>query len=106
MMRELTGVVIAGYCVFLMILMYKAEHADAAAFAAFYGSLGSPLSVFLHVVAFAFAVYHSTTFFDLTPRVLVVFRGEDKVPEWQIAGAHYAAWFVVSIILIVIALVA
>jgi fumarate reductase subunit C len=104
MMRELTGLVIAFYCIFLLVMMSKAEHADAASFAAFYGSLGSPLSVAFHIVVFAFAVYHSTTFFDLTPRVLVVFRGEEKVPEAMIAGAHYVAWAVVSLILIIIAL--
>jgi fumarate reductase subunit C len=104
MMRELTGVVIALYCVFLLILMCKAEHSDATSFAAFYAALSSPLSVLLHIVAFVFAVYHSTTFFDLTPRVLVVFRGEEKVPETMIAGAHYVAWAVVSLILIVIAM--
>src|SRR5262245_39425007 len=98
MMRELTGVFIAGYCVFLLIMMYKAEH-DPASFTALYDALGSPLSVGLHIIAFAFAVYHSTTFFDLTPRVIVKFRGDERVPDAFIAGAHYAAWAVVSLIL-------
>lgn len=104
MMRELTGVFIAGYCIFLLVLMCKAEHSDAASFAAFYSSLGSPLSVGFHIVVFAFAVYHSTTFFDLTPRVIVKFRGDEKVPDAFIAGAHYVAWAVVSLVLILIAM--
>jgi len=106
MMRELTGLFIAFYCIFLLVLMYQAEHDDGTSFAAFYSALGSTPSVGFHIVVFVFAVYHSTTFFDLTPRVLVVFRGEEKVPEAMIAGAHYVGWAVVSIILIVIALVA
>jgi fumarate reductase subunit C len=64
--------------------------------------LGSPLSVVLHLIALIFACYHSITFFNLTPRVLVVFRGDEKVPEQVIAGVHYAAWLVVSVVLIVL----
>jgi len=103
MIRDFTSVFIAGYCVFLMILMYRAGQ-DAESFGAFYQSLTGPLSIVLHLIALLFAVYHSMTFFNLTPRVLVVFRGDEKVPEAAIVGFHYAAWAVVSLILIALAL--
>jgi hypothetical protein len=32
----------------------------------------------------------------LTPKVLVIWRGEDKLPGFLIAGAHYAGWLAVS----------
>jgi fumarate reductase subunit C len=101
MIRDVTSVFIAGYCVFLMVLMSRAR--DAAGFEALYKSLASPWSVVLHLIVLAFAVYHSITFFNLTPRVLVVFRGEEKVPESAIAGGHYALWALVSLVLLVIA---
>jgi len=103
MIREVTSFFIAGYCIFLLALLCAAMHDNAAGFASFYASLGSPVSLVLHLIVFVFAVYHSMTFFDLTPRVLVVFRGDEKVPESTISGAHYAMWAVVSLILIVIA---
>jgi fumarate reductase subunit C len=106
MIRDVTSVFIAGYCVFLLVLMYRAEHSDGDSFRAFYESLGSPLSLVLHLIALAFAAYHSITFFNLTPRVIVVFRGDEKVPESAIAGLHYVGWAVVSLVLILIALVA
>ena len=106
MIRDVTSVFIAAYCIFLLVLLYWAEHADTAGFRAFYDSLGSPRCLLLHLIALVFAVYHSVTFFNLTPRVMVVFRGEEKVPESVIAGAHYAGWAVVSLILVIIALVA
>lgn len=106
MIRDVTSVFIAAYCIFLLVLLYWAEHADPAGFRAFYDSLGSPRCLLLHLIALVFAVYHSVTFFNLTPRVMVVFRGEEKVPESVIAGAHYAGWAVVSLILVIIALVA
>ncbi len=106
MLRDVTSVFIAGYCIFLMVLLYRAEHADATSFRAFYESLGSPISLVLHVIALLFAVYHSITFFNLTPQVIVVFRGDERMPNSMIAGAHYAGWAIVSLILILVALVA
>jgi fumarate reductase subunit C len=105
MIREVASLFIAGYCVFLLILMYKAVH-DPAGWQAFYASLQSPLSKVLHLIVLVFAIYHSTTTFDITPQVFRVYRGDEKVPDGAIAGAHYAAWGIASLILIIIALVA
>jgi fumarate reductase subunit C len=105
MIRDVTSIFIAGYCVFLIVLMYRAGQSENS-FRAFFESLKSPLSIVLHLIALGFAVYHSITFFNLTPRVMVAFRGDEKVPEAVIAGAHYAGWVVVSLVLIIIALVA
>lgn len=104
MVREFTSVFIAGYCIVLLVLMYRAEHGGAG-FQAFYESLSHPVSVGLHLVALGFALFHSITFFNLTPRALVVRRGEERLPDAAIAGAHYAAWVVVSVVVIVLALV-
>jgi fumarate reductase subunit C len=104
MLRDGASIFIAGYCVFLMVLMSRAS-GDAASFRAFYEKLASPLSMVLHLIVLAFACYHSITFFNLTPRVIVVFRGDEKVPDHLIAGAHYAAWLLVSLVLIVLVLI-
>jgi succinate dehydrogenase subunit C len=104
MIRDVTSVFIALYCVFLMVLMYYAGQ-DQATFDSFYRLLASPLSLVLHAIALVFAVYHSVTFFNLTPRAIVVFRGEEKVPEATISGAHYTAWVLVSLLLLIFALV-
>ena len=107
MVRDITSVFIAAYCLFLMCIMERAENAASPAeFAAFYAKWGSWTSFFLHLVVLTFAVYHSVSFFNLTPQVLVVFRGEEKVPGAAIAGGHFALWAIVSLILIIIGLVA
>jgi fumarate reductase subunit C len=104
MLRDVTSVFIAGYCVFLMVLMSRAS-GDAESFRAFYDKLASTWSIVLHLIVLAFACYHSITFFNLTPRVIVLFRGDEKVPEHLIAGGHYVAWLLVSFALIVLVLV-
>ena len=100
MVRELTSAFIAGYAVFLLILMRNAR--DETAFQAMLESLKSPVSIVLHLVVLGFALFHSITFFNLTPRVLVFHRGEEQVPDSAIQGAHYALWAVVSIVLLFI----
>jgi fumarate reductase subunit C len=105
MIREVASIFIGGYCLFLMVLLYRAAQGTDA-FRAFYESLQSPLSVSLHAVFLFFAVFHSVTFFNATPRVIVAFRGEEKVPDGVIAGAHYALWAVVSLLLLFLAWVA
>ena len=101
-LRELSSAALGAYGIFLIVLMAKAR--DEAAFNSLIEGLKSPVSIVLHLVALAFAVYHSMTFFNLTPRVLVVHRGEDRVPDVMIQGAHYAMWLVASLILFLIAI--
>jgi fumarate reductase subunit C len=102
MIRDITSLFIAGYCIFLMYVLCLSR--DPAKFAAFYQSWGSPLSMVLHLIALVFAVYHSITFFNLTPRVLVMFQGDEKVPDGVISGVHYGMWLIVSVIIIYIGL--
>jgi fumarate reductase subunit C len=101
-LRELSSAFLGGYAIFLLVLL--ARSGDPLAFDRIVAALSGPVSVFLHLVVLVFALYHSITFFNLTPRVLVVPRGEEKVPDHVIAGAHYVAWFGTSIIMFGIAL--
>jgi fumarate reductase subunit C len=103
--RDFTSLFIAGYCIFLLVLMYRAA-GSAESFRTFYESLASPLSFVLHLIVLPFAVYNSITFCHLAPRAMPVFRGEERVPDAVIVGAQYAIWILLSLILFFIALVA
>jgi len=41
-------------------------------------------------------LYHSITWFNLSPKAMVVRLGRFRVPDLMIAGGNYAAWFVIS----------
>ena len=79
-----------------MLLVMAGCANDKDAFHAFYEWLESPLSIALHLAALPLVVYHSITWFNLTPKVMVVWRGEERVSPILIAGSNYAAWIVVS----------
>ncbi len=102
MIRDITSLFIAGYCIFLMYVLCRSRSPET--FDAWYRTWGSPLSMALHLIALVFATYHSITFFNLTPRVLVMFQGDEKVPDGAISGVHYAMWLIVSVIIIYIGL--
>lgn len=91
MVRELTCVFVGGYALYLLVLVARAGNADA-----FATMVSHPLFIVLHIVALPMVLYHSITWFNLTPKVMVVWRGEERVSPVLIAGSNYLAWLIVS----------
>jgi len=98
MVREVTSVFVAGYCIFLLIFVYKLSQGPEA-YEKMIKLLESPVSITLHVVAFIFVIYHSVTWFNLTPKIFVLRIGEKQVPPYLISGANFAGWLIISAIL-------
>ena len=103
MIRELTSVFVAGYCIFLLVLVYKLTQ-GAEAYDNLMTILKSPSSVALHLVTLSFVLYHTITWFNLTPKILVLYRGEERIPQGLVAGVFYAGWVVVSVIIVCLVL--
>ena len=99
MVRELTSAFIAAYSIFLIVLVWRASQGSDA-FVAFVEGLKSPLSIALHLLALIAAIYHSITWFNLTPKIMVIWRGEEKVSPVLIAGANYALWLIMSVVVL------
>ncbi len=97
MVRELTSVFVLAYAIVLLVMVARAQ--SAASFASFYEWLQSPASVILHVVLLVMVLFHAITWIALTPKVLIIWRGEQRVSGVLIAGAHYAAWLVMSAVI-------
>ena len=93
-LRELTSLFVAAYSIFLVVLVARAE--DAQSFAPFFDTLKSKWSIGFHLVILAMVLYHSITWINLTPKVMVLWRGEERVSPVMIAASNYVAWLVVS----------
>ena len=93
--REMTCVFVGGYAVFLLVLASKAGDPDA-----FAKLLNSPFLIALQILALPMLLYHSITWINLTPKVLVVWRGEERVNPLLIAGAHHVLWAIISIVIL------
>ena len=94
-LRELTSVFVAFFAVvYLWQLRALAQGPDA--YAQFLGRLKTPLFLTLDTVAFLFLLFHTITWFNLTPKAMVVRVRGKRLPDWVIVGSNYAAWIVVS----------
>lgn len=98
MLRELTVVFIAAFLVLYLVQLAQLAR-GAEAYAAFLERLASPGWVVFHLLALVAALYHSVTWFNLTPKVMVVRRGEERIPPVFIAGSNYVAWLVISVVI-------
>lgn len=86
MAREFSCFFVAAYGV-LMVVGLQRLAAGPAAWQDFLDALRSPASIAFHVVALAFSLYHSMTWFNLTPKA---------IPLPFVAAAHYAGWVLLS----------
>ena len=70
-MRELSSLFVAWYVLFLLLLVRAVDRGDAA-YADFLDWADSPVIVAINVVAFAFIVLHTVTWFSLTPQAMAL----------------------------------
>lgn len=102
MAREVTCLFIGAYAVLLVVgLRRLAEGREA--YEGFLQALTGPASLIFHLVVLVFALYHTTSWFNVTPKAMPVQVGEDFLPGGIIVGAHYAVWLVVSAALLFLA---
>jgi len=94
-MRELSSLFIA-WLVLYLLLFVRAVGRGETAYADFLDRASSPWLVVLNVVAFAFVVLHTITWFSLTPQAMVLHVRGRRVPAVAIIGAQYAVLAVVS----------
>jgi fumarate reductase subunit C len=97
--RELTSVFIAAYLGLFLVLLLRLSQGPTA-YEAYLDWLASPVLVAFHILALAAALYHTITWFHLTPMVMVVRLGERRVPGILIELGSYAAWIAVSLIIV------
>ena len=100
MIRELTSLFIGLYCALLVVGLIRLAQGRAA-WEGFVAALSSPLGVALQLVCLVFAIYHSVTWFALTPKAMPLMIKDKPVPGLAIVGAHYVAWAVVSIVVLI-----
>ena len=98
MLRELSSVFVAAYLVLFLVMIRRLAQGPAA-YESFLESLKAPLAIFFHIVALAFALLHTITWFNLTPQALPLRLGEKRVSPGLIIAPNYVAWMVVSAII-------
>ncbi len=93
--REGTCIFVGAYAVYLLIL--AATRNDPNVFSVI---LHSPVLIALQIIALPMLLFHTITWINLTPKVMVVWRGEERIAPALIAVAHYAMWLVGSAVIL------
>jgi fumarate reductase subunit C len=98
-LRELSSVFVAWFVVFLLLLIH-AVGTGPRSYQQFLDFAKNPVVITVNVIALLFLVFHAVTWFNVAPQAMVVRTRDRQVPPRMIAGAHYAAWAVVSAVVI------
>jgi fumarate reductase subunit C len=99
MAQELTSVFVGVYAL-LLLWGIRALAAGEEAWRVFLADLASPLSLSLHWLILGGTLYHTVSWFAVTPKAMPVQFGEHFVPGGLIAGAHYLVWAAVSLFIL------
>lgn len=94
MIRELTSLGVLAYTMLLIWALWTAG--SQPAFSAFHEFLESPLSVWLHGLVLVLGLYHTGTWIALTPKVMVMWRDDERVDPDFIAGLNGVLFLIVT----------
>ena len=98
-LREWSATFVAAYFGLLVVLAGKARDGEGALAAYVEDVLQNPLLILFHLLALAFAVLHTVTWFGAMPKGLRVRRGDEFVPGYLMIGANYAALAGISLVI-------
>jgi fumarate reductase subunit C len=104
MLRELSGVFLAGYTILLLVLVAKV-HDGAAAYTSFRDTLRSPALIVFSCVALLFALLHSVTWFQAMPKVLPLRYGNQHRLTFVLIGLNYLMLLALTAIVLTIVLI-
>jgi fumarate reductase subunit C len=99
MLRESTAVFIAGYTIFLLVLLYRAGQGPDA-FVRLLQAVESPVGIALHLIVLAMSVYHTVTWFSSLPQAKVFWRGEERVSRALLIAPQYVVWAGASLLVV------
>jgi len=104
MLRELSGVFLAGYTI-LLLLLVSHVHDGPRAYISFRNTLRNPGLIIFNVITLLFALLHTVTWFQAMPKVLPLRYAQEKRLQFLLLGMNYLALLVLSAIVLIIVLV-
>ncbi|MGH8824929.1 MAG: fumarate reductase subunit C [Jiangellaceae bacterium] len=94
-LRELSSVFVAWFVIFLLLLVRAVARGDEQ-YQDFLDWAANPVVVLVNVVAVAFVILHTVTWFGLTPQAMPVRLRGWRVPTPVIVASQYVALAAVS----------
>lgn len=95
MAREMSALFIGIYGLILIVGLFRLSQGEIA-YEAFLATVEGPAGLIFAIVAFVFAVYHTYTWFQVTPKAMPLMFGGKRVPGAIIVAAHWLGFVIVS----------
>ena len=94
-LREMTSVFVAFFAT-LYLWQLRSVALGPEAYARSMARLKTPLFLILDIVALVFVLFHTISWFNLTPTAMVVRMKGKRVPDRIVAGSNYVVWVILS----------
>jgi succinate dehydrogenase subunit C len=94
-LREASSVFVA-WAVVVTLFQIRALGRGPADYAELQNWLRSPLLLALNAVSLSFVIFHAVTWFNLTPKAMVIRLRGKRLPGPAVAAPNYVAWVVIS----------
>ena len=95
MMRELSSLFIGVFSLVMVWGLYQFSQGEAA-FTAWTGNLWNN-GLIVSLIALVFAIYHSYTWFVVTPKAMPLKMSGKRISAGAIIGAHMVLWLFASV---------
>lgn len=102
MLREVTSLFIGAYTLLLIIVLRQITEGPEAFQIFLEWLLYHPLMITFNVITLIASIYHSITWFNVTPQALRIQWGVTIVSGKIIISIHYLLWIILSITLLAI----
>ncbi len=101
MIREGSSIFITLYSLILAWGVFRLSLGEAA-FNGWLEALQSPVSIIIHLLALALALYHTITWFSLAPKAVDLWLKGKKLDDKVIVAGHYGAFVAVTVFCLLI----
>ena len=105
MLHEISSIFLAIYLVILITGLFRLGQGPLQ-WQEWLDGVTSWIGIIFHVIAFIFAIIHTTAWFKAVPQAMRIQTGESFVPGKTIIGVHYGVWAAVSVFVLILAVVA
>ncbi len=99
MLREGSAAFIGASILMLIVGLLRLSQGPAA-YESFLSAILSYGGVAFSFITFVFALYHSVTWFGMTPKAMPLRMGGKAVPPAIIIGAHWFVWAIASLLIL------
>ena len=104
MVREATSIFAVWFCIVLLygVLCLASNPVPGLGIFDFIGFLRNPIVVFLNIITLIATLYHTATYFVMTPKVMNIIVKNERLPHHVLRNALWAVTAVISVIALIL----